>query len=265
MVQANAANQTTNPSTANDFIFDYLRPLPTGTFFDFQHFLVGNTRSATGANATMNWALFDGMLHKLNDPASPIPSDTLFMFSADYRVCMYATVYGPPTASATPLTTVNLPALGTAGDGVAVPLSAAYYPPGGIFNSVLSADDSTVAFFTIAGAPAVSTLYKVATAPSASPVTPTQLLAADPNATGNLTWVGISAKGDPVFTGDQGGSGANAWVVSAPGTATALDAGSFGNGRPYFLRSPTARAASSPTSRRAAATSSSRPSPRRRR
>ena len=230
VVQPNAARLPDGPALANENIGNYIQPQFTNTGIDFAHMLLGDSRSATTAGALMNWSLYDGLLHHLNPPAAPIPSDTVFKFSNNWRVAAYATLYSPPTANATPLTIVDLPPPGTAGNGMPVHTAPAFFPPGGALNVAFSTDTSTAAFINDnAGS---SEVYKMPTAPSAAPVTPTRLLTADPNGTSSLTWVALSGKGDLAFVGDQVNAATNAWVVTAAGTATPLDAATFGTSRP---------------------------------
>ena len=225
MVQPAAANfYFANPGPG-DSVFWYVRKVRgLRNLFDATHVVFGNSRD--NATGTMNWVLYDGMSHKLNDPAAKLSTNLLTLFSDDWRVAVYSSFSGT-----TGLGIVNLPAPGTAGDGVAVPLATPFLPG---FNFALSLDGSHVAFVA-PDAASVSTLYSVATAASATAVTPVKLLA-EPNAGRQFSWVGISAKGDVAFTGDQSNAAAtaNAWAATATATV-ALDANGLGTNRPRFF------------------------------
>lgn len=230
LIQANAARIIGGTPAKNDNSNLYVFPaVDVLNGFDQIHWVYGNSQDL-GTN-TNNLVLWDGtQSHKLT--TTPVDQVVVFLMrcNRDYRTCAFSS----PSTTGTPLTIVNLPAAGTAGDGVAVPLGATPPQPGNLWQ--LSLDGSTVVYRLIdtSVTPNAGVLYKVPTAASASTVTPTRLFT-DPNSGQFFSWVGVSAKGDVAFAGDNLGGSANAWAVGASGTAVALDAAGLGTSTPRLF------------------------------
>ncbi len=230
LLQANAAKLFGGAPSGTDSVFSYVRAVVDAFNdpFDVLHFAYGNTLDTT--SNTANLVLFDGtQSHKLTSAPVGLDVTNNLRCSRDYRVCGYAsTAPGGPT----PLTILNLPASGTAGDGVVVPLSGSPAPGG---RWTLSLDASTAAWLAVDTSvmPNVTRLYTVATAASASPVTPAAVMA-DPNSGQNLAWFGVSLDGSVAFGGDLQG-GVNAWAVGSSGTLVPLDANGLGASTPRIL------------------------------